>query len=405
MTDVVRYQSLCRINTLRRAWRGVSRGKSEHLHGADNVSLRDFESNLESNLQSIRKRLAGRDYEFGTIRPRAIPKGAGKTGKRPLGIHNHDDRIVQRALYDLLVHRFDVRQLDCSFGFRKSSLSDGNSGVTAAARRVLDETRGGKTWVFEADIKKFFDNVDRHRLAVAVSGVTRSSDITALLIRAFNAVVDLDLVLAMKPGERELFGRSDLGLPQGGVVSPMLANHYLLPLDYALVEGGFAPVRYADDFVVLCRSEKEARSAADLAKTKLDELGLEMHPLTGEQDARSRIVPYNDGFEFLGLRFEGQYAKPSKSAIDSYKTKIDGIVDDDGPHGFWQRARDIDGLQRGWTTTFSDLEVYRPQDAFIQVNAHVCKRVARLLHQCGLSKDVHISHTKVRKLGIKMLPE
>jgi len=229
---------------LRASFRKVKANKGSA--GVDHVTIEMFEIHLEENLERISRELISGDYQPQAIRRVWIPK-VGSRKKRPLGIPTVRDRVVQGALRHVLEPIFEAKFAPESYGFRPGrSAKD-------ALRRVWEWLTEGYTYVVDADLESYYDTIPRG----------------PLLSRIAEQVADgkvLDLVekyLRQEVMENAKQWTPERGTPQGAVLSPLLSNIYLNTLDHLLVEKGYRMVRYADDFVILCRSEKEAQAALE----------------------------------------------------------------------------------------------------------------------------------------------
>ena len=242
------------LANLIQAWRKVKANGGGP--GVDGESLRDFERDLTPNLKRLQSQLLSGIYQPQQVRRVLVPKASG--GLRPLAILTIRDRIVQRAVYDVLAPGYEQKFLDCSFGFREGrSLHD-------AAARVTQWRDQGRRWVVDGDIKDCFERID-HRL----------------LLDMLRRDIDDWLVLRLIEGwlKAQVFnewnGRdSTAGTFQGGVISPLLANVYLHTFDQLLTMANLALVRYADDWVILCAKKPEAEAALDRATQALTQTAL-----------------------------------------------------------------------------------------------------------------------------------
>lgn len=271
------YHLVTKDHTLWHSWLQVE--ANDGAPGSDGMSIGDVQAGLRPFLRGLRRELREKRYHPRPVRQVAIPKSDG--GERVLGIPCVRDRIVQTAVARVLEPIFEATFSDWSHGFRPGR------GCQSALSLVDRAVRNGYTWIVDADIKSFFDSVDHETLLDAVN--EEVADGTVLrLIRMF-----------LKAGALTDGGKVDIeeGTPQGGPLSPLLANIYLHRLDEALRAHGFGFVRYADDFVVFTRTREEAQAALELIRQVLAELGLKLN------ESKTRIAHIDDGFEFLGFRY------------------------------------------------------------------------------------------------------
>jgi RNA-directed DNA polymerase len=288
---------------MRKAWKSVRRNRG--AAGIDKVSIQMFEANLEQNLQALMKDLKSGTYKPTLLRRVYIPKGPGKTGLRPLGIPVVRDRIAQEVDRRLLEPIFEPQFHPASFGFRKFR------NCHQALQALLDLIKKGYRWVVDADIKGFFDNID-HELIMH-------------LVRcevADGKVLDrLQSYLGSGVLEDGLPRPTVKGTPQGGVISPLLANIVLNHLDWRLQSEGFQFVRYADDFVVLCRTKDEAEKALAFTHRVIEqELALQLHP------DKTQVVHYLQGFDFLGFHIAHHSCRMRDKAVEKFKDKVREIT-------------------------------------------------------------------------------
>ncbi|HEY4689501.1 MAG TPA: group II intron reverse transcriptase/maturase [Anaerolineae bacterium] len=264
-------------DNLMRAWRKVKANGGGP--GVDGESLRAFASNLANHLDELRQALQSGKYRPQPVRRVWVPKPSG--GARPLGILTIRDRIVQRAMYDVLAPLYETKFLECSFGFREGrSLHD-------AVKAILNWRDQGRRWVVDGDIKDCFERLDHRLMLKAMERDVADRRLLQLVERWLKAQVFND------PESRD----PAAGTFQGGVISPLLANIYLHAFDEAMASAGQALVRYADDWLILCSKKAEAQAALHQAAQVLEKLRLAVNPY------KTRVVHFDQGFRFLGVFF------------------------------------------------------------------------------------------------------
>jgi len=299
----VKHHSLTgRINRklMHEAFRAVKRNKGKA--GVDRVSIEMFDQHLEQNLEALM-----RDLKQGTYRPRPvrrtyIDKGGGKL--RPLGIPTVRDRVAQEVLRRLLSPLFEPLFHEDSYGFRP-----GRS-CHRALERVQEIWRSGHRHVVDADISGFFDRIPHKVVMRGLTGVVADGNILRLVQRFLAAGVMEDGVVRS----------TTLGTPQGGVLSPLLANIALNFLDWHLDRLGYRFVRYADDFVILCRTARQAKEARQAAEQLLEQLGLSLHA------EKTRVTTFREGFAFLGFDLTSSSAKMRAKSVEKFKDRIRALT-------------------------------------------------------------------------------
>ncbi len=284
---------------MREAFKAVKRNRG--AAGIDKVSIEMFQRNLDNNLASLMRDLKTRDaFKPKPLRRRWIPKGPKSTKMRPLGIPAVRDRIAQEVIRRLLEPIFEPKFHDCSFGFRPGrSCHD-------AIKRVLSFHEAGDRITLDADIAGFFDNIPHALIKQAVAEEVADGNI-------------LDIVekfLAAGVMDNGVFKPTTIGTPQGGVISPLLANIVLDKLDNRLQEQGYRFVRYADDFVVVCQTSKQAEAALRMVEKVMTELGLTLSP------EKTKIASYGKGYEFLGFRLSGRSRTMRPKSVEKFKAKV-----------------------------------------------------------------------------------
>jgi RNA-directed DNA polymerase len=283
---------------LERAWEKVRSNKG--AGGVDRQSIADFEREKEKHLREIHRLLREKRYNPLSLRRVYIPKGNGE--RRPLGIPTIRDRVVQQALLNILEPIFEPTFHERSYGFRA------NRSTHTAIEHVVQSMQEGKEWVLEIDIRKYFDTVNHELLLDAVNEEISDGSVLRLIRLFLESGV-------MENGVRQA---TEEGTPQGGVISPLLANICLNRFDWEMAKRGHDMVRYADDAVVLCVSREEAERALDDVRKMLEgKLRLKLHP------EKTRILYHREGsFDFLGFLVHRRYLWPRMKTLRRFKEKV-----------------------------------------------------------------------------------
>jgi RNA-directed DNA polymerase len=273
--------------------------------GVDKISIGMFEDNLEQNLTALMRDMKSRGFQPKPLRRVNIPKAPRSKETRPLGIPIVRDRVAQEVLRLLLQPVFEPKFHDASFGFRPGR------NCHMAIERALDLNLDGYWYVLDADIKGFFDNIPHEVIMRLVADEVADGNILNLIQRFLAAGVMEDGVY--KP--------TNVGTPQGGVISPLLANIVLNQLDWTLQNAGFQFVRYADDFVVLCKTKGQAQEARKLVEHMLkSKLGLELSP------EKTHITTFGKGYEFLGFFLSSRSKRMRDKSMRKFKDKVREIT-------------------------------------------------------------------------------
>jgi group II intron reverse transcriptase/maturase len=281
------------------AFKAVKRNRG--AAGIDKVSIGMFQQNLDANLAALKGDLKTRGaFSPKPLRRVWIAKDAKGTKFRPLGIPAVRDRVAQEVIRRLLEPIFEPLFHDCSFGFRP-----GRS-CHMAIERVLSFHKEGDRVTLDADISGFFDNIPHKLIVEAVASEVADGNILNLV----------EKFLAAGVMEGGVFKPTTIGTPQGGVVSPLLANIVLNRLDWRLEKAGYRFVRYADDFVVVCKTRVQAEAALALVEEILTDLGLSLSP------EKTKIASYGKGYEFLGFRLSSRSRTMRPKSVEKFKTKI-----------------------------------------------------------------------------------
>ena len=275
--------------------------KNRGAAGIDKVSIEMFQQNLDVNLAALKRDLKTRGkFIPKPLRRVWIPKDAKGTKFRPLGIPAVRDRVAQEVVRRLLEPIFEPLFHDCSFGFRPQR------SCHSAINRVLSFHEEGDRVTLDADISGFFDNIPHKLIVNAVAEEVADGNILNLI----------EKFLAAGVMENGVFKPTSIGTPQGGVISPLLANIVLNQLDWRLEKAGYRFVRYADDFVVACKNRKQAEAALDLVEEIMTDLGLALSP------EKTKIASYGKGYEFLGFRLSSKSRTMRQKSLEKFKTKI-----------------------------------------------------------------------------------
>ena len=268
--------------------------------GVDHVTIAMFETRLDEELRRLSEQLRNGTYRPQAIRRHYIPK-PGTQEKRPLGIPTVRDRVVQTAVRMVIEPIFEHEFAEHDYGFRP------HRGCKDALRRVDELLKAGYTHIVDADLKSYFDTIPHDGL-MSLVGQKVSDSRVLKLIEAFLKQGVLDGLREWTP---------EMGSPQGAVISPLLSNIYLNPLDHLMAQQGFEMIRYADDFVIMCRSPEEAARALAVVQAWTASAGLTLHP------NKTRIIDAReDAFEFLGYRFVGGKRFPRAKSLTKLKDTI-----------------------------------------------------------------------------------
>ena len=329
----------------------ANRGSS----GVDHVTIEQFTAEQDANLKRLSEELRTGSYRPQAIRRHYIPK-PGSRELRPLGIPTVRDRVVQTALRAVLEPIFERDFAAHSYGFRP------RRGCKDALRRVDELLKAGHVHIVDADLKSYFDTIPHDRLLALVGRKVSDGRILGL-IEAFLKQGVLDGLEEWAPEE---------GTPQGAVVSPLLSNIYLDPVDHLMAEEGFEMVRYADDFVVLCRSPEEAAAALAVVQVWTAAAGLSLHP-----DKTRLVDARNEGFEFLGYRFEAGRRWPRSKSLGKLKDTVRAKTKRTSGQSLSQTITELNRTLRGWFEYFKHCHSW----TFSTLDGWIRRRLRSLLRK------------------------
>jgi RNA-directed DNA polymerase len=314
--------------------------------GVDHVTIEHYAKDEDANLARLSEELRTGTYRPQPIRRVFIPK-PGSREKRPLGIPTVRDRVVQTALRMVLEPIFEKDFAAHSYGFRPGR------GCKDALRRVDELLKAGYVHIVDADLKSYFDTIPKDRLLAMVGLKVADGRILGLVERFLEQRV-LDGDQEWTPEE---------GTPQGAVISPLLSNIYLDPLDHRMAELGYEMVRYADDFVVLCRTPQEAAAALAEVQRWTAQAGLMLHP------EKTRLIDEREsGFDFLGYTFKAGRRWPRKKSLRKFKDAIRAKTKRTAGHSLPHIIADVNRTVRGWFEYFkhSHRSTFKTEDGWIR---------------------------------------
>jgi RNA-directed DNA polymerase len=327
--------------------------------GVDHQTVEMFEARLEENLERIAQSLQGGTYRPQPVKRVWIPK-PGSREQRPLGIPTVRDRVVQTALRHVLEPIFERDFSEHSYGFRPKR------SAKHALRRVDSLLKAGYAWVVDADLKSYYDTIPHQPMLKRVGEKVSDRRIMDLLAAMLKQGV-LETMREWQPDE---------GTPQGAVISPLLSNIYLNPLDQQMQASGIEMVRYADDFVILCRSQAEAERALAEVQRWTAAAGLLLHP------EKTRLVDAMQpgGFDFLGYHFEQGQRWPRRKSLRKLRDSIRHKTRRNNGHSLMVIILNVNRTLKGW---FQYFQHSRPM-TFVVVDGWVRMRLRSILrHRRG----------------------
>jgi RNA-directed DNA polymerase len=336
--------------------------------GVDGQSVEQFSAQEQAELAKLGEELRTQRYRRQPARRVWIPK-PGTTEQRPLGIPAVRDRTVEAALKHVLEPIFERDFAEHSYGFGPGR------GCREAVQRVEELLQQGRVWCVDLDFKSYFDTIPHERLLGLVEQRVVDGKVLALLKQSLKAGV-LEELKGWQPTER--------GTPQGAVISPMLANVYLNPLDHQMVARGWEMVRYADDLVVLCRTQHEAEQALAYLREWSEPAGLTLHP------TKTRIVNVqSEGFDFLGWHFRGSSKWPRKKSLQKLQDKLRPLTRRTNGRSLGEIIAKANPILRGWHGYFWDScpRGLSGPDGWLRRRLRAMLRKREKRPSYGLSKD------------------
>jgi RNA-directed DNA polymerase len=353
--------------TLQQAARAVIRNKG--AGGIDGQSTEAFKAEGAEAVRLLSRQLREDRYQPRPVKRVWIDK-LGSREKRPLGIPTIRDRVVQTALVYVMEPIFERDFAEHSYGFRPER------NAQQAIQRVEHLLREGNTWIVDADLKGYFDNIPQDKL-LSVIGEKIADGCVLRLVQQYLQQGVMESGKGWTPTER--------GTPQGAVLSPLLANAYLNGLDHQMVQGGYEMTRYADDFVIQCRTREQAEAALAAIEQWTKAAGLTLHP------QKTRIVDASQpgGFEFLGWHFERGSKWPREKSVKRFK---EVVREQTRRHHGESLTSIVEGLNRrlrGWARYFSggQGDIYTRLDEWIRMRLRSILRTRDGRSGCGYGND------------------
>lgn len=332
--------------------------------GVDGMSVAQFKRKADEYLVRLSSELRDGSYRPKPVRRAYLPK-PGTNERRPLGIPTVADRVVQGALRNVIEPIFERKFEPSSYGFRPGR------GAKDALRHVEQRLKSDAVWVVDADIRRCFDTIPHAGLMVEVAKEIADGKLLALIEGYLKAGVL----------EGTDYSETETGTPQGAVMSPLLANIHLHPVDVAFREAGLDLVRYADDLVILCRSQEEAQRALSLLRLQMIERGLELHP------EKTRIVDTTKGsFEFLGYQFDRGRRRPRKKSKQNFRDRVRELTPRLDGRGLQARIKRLNLTLIGWFGYFK----HSSRGSFKELDGWIRRRLRSMLRKhLGLNGIAH----------------
>lgn len=325
------------------AWKVIDK---QGAAGIDRQTVDQLDAELLAEITTLQQELKTESYQPKPVRRVEIPK-PGTRETRPLGIPTVRDRVVQTALLHVLEPIFDHTFHPRSFGFRHGR------GCHDALRCVEQLLEGGNVFVVDADLKGYFDTIPKDRLLQLVKQKVSDHAVLRLIKLYLNQEVMSELSR----------WTPETGVPQGAVLSPMLSNLYLNPFDHHLAEQGYEMVRYADDFVILCRTQAEAEQALEVVRQWVEQAGLKLHP-----DKTKIVDSREESFAFLGYTFRGRFRFPRAKSHQKFTDRIRDLTPRQSGDSLTTIVEDLNKMMRGWFNYFRHCfwNVYAGYDSWIR---------------------------------------
>jgi group II intron reverse transcriptase/maturase len=361
-------------NLMEEAYKAVKRNRG--AAGIDKVTIDLFERTFQTDLEALMKELKNRSYLPKPLKRVYIPKGKGKM--RPLGIPTVTCRITQEVVRRLINPIFERKFHENSYGFRPGR------NCHQAVNKVKEYLDQGYRYVVDADIKGFFDNIPHKLIMTEVASEIADGNILGLIERFLKSGV-------MEEGQLR---PTIKGTPQGGVISPLLANIVLNPFDHELDKAGYKFVRYADDFVILCKTKQQAVAALAFVRDILErQMGLELSM------EKTKIIQVKDGFDFLGFHFTHRGITIREKSMEKFKDTVRNAT---------IRSRNLDSkaveklnqVIRGTVNYFAN-PITTTLKQFTKLDSWIRSRLRSMKTKCiSKANNWKVKNKHLRRLGV-----
>ena len=338
-------------DNLNKAYKKVYQNKG--VSGVDGVTVYEIKEYIQNNSDEILSQIRNRKYKPQPVKRVQIPKENGK--KRNLGIPTVMDRIIQQAMVQVLSPIYEKQFSDNSYGFRP------NRSAEQAVIKALEILNDGNDWIVDIDLEKFFDTVNQDRLITIIRRTIKDGDVVSLIMKYLKAGV-------MENGKVKT---TKVGTPQGGNLSPLLSNIMLNELDKELEARGLNFVRYADDCIILVKSEKAAnRVLSSITKYIEKKLGLKVNAEKSKV-TRPTKTKYL-GFSFWATKGGKWKPKPHLKSYQKLKRKLKQLTNRSWSTSLDNRIKQINYLVRGWVNYF---RIANMKQAIIDIDKHLRTRI------------------------------
>jgi len=356
-----------KMENLQSACQSVARNRGGA--GVDGLKIGPYLSKGPERLAQMQEWLKAGQYTPRPVKRVWIPK-LGSKELRPLGVPTVEDRIAQTAIRNVIEPIFENTFAEHSYGFRPGR------GAKDALRRVDQLLKSGRVWVVDADLKAYFDTIPQDKLMELVKEHIADGPLLDLIQQFLEQGV-------MESGRG--WQPTEAGTPQGAVISPLLANIYLNPLDHSMAKAGKEMVRYADDFVVLCQSQQEAQETLEQIRAWVEQAGLKLHP------TKTRIVDASQkgGFDFLGYHFERGSRWPRQKSLLKLRESIRSKTGRLRPGSMKEIVQEVNRTLRGWFEYFkhSNRWTFTNVDRWVRGRLRIIQRRRRGLQGRARGQD------------------